>query len=89
MALLDKVKRRLGISYSDPEKNKEINDMIDEARQFFKGAGWDIETTPNQSAAAGAVILYCKMAQSTDPAQLIHHPVMVAFIVQGRAADGA
>ena len=31
-----------------------------------------------------AIILYCKMAQSTDPSQLRNHPMLVSFIAQNR-----
>jgi len=82
MALLDDVKRRLGVFYSDANKNAEVQGMIESATLYFKGAGWDVSTpTP---LATEAIVLYCKMAQSTDPSQLINHPVLVSFIAQGR-----
>lgn len=83
MALLDDVKRRLGVFYSEAEKDAEIQQMIDAATEYFKGAGWDISTP--SSLATEAVVLYCKMAQSTDPAQLTNHPVLLSFVAQGRA----
>lgn len=83
MALLDQVKPRLGVFYSEANKDAEIQGMIDGATAYFKGAGWDISTP--DALAAEAVVLYCKMAQSTDPAQLINHPVLLSFITQGRA----
>ena len=82
MTLLDEVKPRLGVFYSDADKDVEIQGMIDGATAFFKGAGWDISTP--DSLAVEAVVLYCKMAQSTDPAQLVNHPVLLSFITQGR-----
>jgi hypothetical protein len=84
MALIDDVKPRLGVFYSDAHNALEIQQMIDAAIEYFKGAGWDIGTTPS-ALAVEAIILYCKMAQSTDPAQLANHPVLISFIVQGRA----
>ncbi len=86
MALIDSVKPRLGIYYSDANKNAEIQGMIDGAVLFFKNAGWDIGSTPD-ALAVEAVVLYCKMAQSTDPSQLVNHPVLISFIAQGRAQD--
>jgi hypothetical protein len=83
MALLDDVKRRLGVFYSEAEKDAEIQQMIDAATEYFKGAGWDIGSAPS-SLATEAVVLYCKMAQSTDPAQLTNHPVLLSFVAQGR-----
>ena len=83
MALLDDVKRRLGVFYSEAEKDAEIQQMIDAATEYFKGAGWDIGSAPS-SLATEAVVLYCKMAQSTDPAMLVNHPVLLSFIAQSR-----
>ena len=83
MALIDQVKPRLGVFYSDANKDAEIQSMIDGATLYFKGAGWDISAP--DALAVEAVTLYCKMAQSTDPAQLTTHPVLLSFIAQGRA----
>ena len=138
MALLNDVKPRLGVFYSETTKDTEIQGMIDGATQYFKAAGWDFtallaslteieaelaedqdaletleaveEPTAEQVAQIAAleiaiaentaalaeiniqlavpkegIILYCKMAQSTDPAQLTNHPVLIAFVAQGRA----
>lgn len=82
MALIDTVKPRLGVFYSDATKDAEIQSMIDAALLYFTRAGWDVSTP--DALAAEAVILYCKMAQSTDPAQLTNHPVLLSFIAQGR-----
>ncbi len=84
MALIDQVKPRLGVFYSEASKDAEIQGMIDAATEYFKGAGWDIGSTPS-ALAIEAVVLYCKMAQSTDAAQLANHPVLISFIAQGRA----
>ena len=83
MALLEDVKNRLGVYYSEPAKDLEVQGMIDGATAYFAGAGWDISTP--DALAVEAVVLYCKMAQSTDPGQLINHPVLLSFITQGRA----
>jgi len=83
--LLDDVKRRLGVFYSDANKDIEVHQMIDAAIEYFKGAGWKIESSAPSSLATEAVVLYCKMAQSTDPAQLTNHPVLTSMIAQGRA----
>lgn len=85
MALIDSVKPRIGIFYSDTAKNAEIQAMIDGAVAYFSGAGWDIDSTSPSALAVEAVILYCKMAQSTDPAALANHPVLISFLAQGRA----
>ncbi len=85
MSLLSDVKPRLGVFYSDASKDAEIQSMIDGATQYFLGAGWDISTPDD--LALEAVVLYCKMAQSTDPAQLTNHPVLLSFIAQGRVGQ--
>ena len=85
MSLLSDVKPRLGVFYSDANKDAEIQSMIDGATKYFEGAGWDISAP--DALAVEAVTLYCKMAQSTDPAQLTNHPVLLSFIAQGRAAE--
>lgn len=82
MALLEDVKNRLGVYYSEPAKDLEVRGMIDGATAYFAGAGWDISTP--DALALEAVVLYCKMAQSTDPSQLVDHPVLLSFIAQGR-----
>lgn len=84
MAVIDSVRPRLGIFYTDMAKDAEIQGMIDAATLYFKGAGWDIGSAPD-ALAIEAIVLYCKMAQSTDPAQLTNHPVLLSFIAQGRA----
>lgn len=83
MALIDDVKRRLGVFYSETAKDSEVQQMIDAAKLYFKGAGWDVTLTPD-ALATDAIVLYCKMAQSTDPAQLTNHPVLISIIAQNR-----
>ena len=85
MTLLNSIKPRLGVYYSDINKDLEIQGMIDGAIDYFNGAGWNIVSSSPSSLATEAIILYCKMAQSTDPEQLINHPVLLSFIAQGRA----
>ena len=87
MALLDDVKRGIGVFYSETNKDKDVQRMIDGAKAQFGGAGWDVSTP--SLLATEAIILYCKMAQSTDPSQLTNHPVLVSFIVQNRGVSDA
>ena len=87
MALLDDVKRGIGVFYSETNKDKDVQRMIDGAKAYFGGAGWDVSTP--SPLATEAIILYCKMAQSTDPSQLTNHPVLVSFIVQNRGVSDA
>lgn len=85
MALIDQVKPRIGVFYSTSEKDAEVQGMIDGAVAYFSGAGWDIDSTSPSALAVEATVLYCKMAQSTDPAALTNHPVLISFLAQGRA----
>jgi len=83
MALLDDVKRGIGVFYSEENKDADVQRMIDSAEAYFAGAGWDVSTP--SALSTDAIILYCKMAQSTDPAQLSNHPMLISFIAQNRA----
>ncbi len=85
MALIDTIKPRLGIFYSDTNKDAEIQSMVDGALAYFVNAGWKIDAASPTPTAIEAVVLYCKMAQSTDPELLTNHPVLMSFIAQGRA----
>lgn len=85
MATLDDVKRGIGVFYSETNKDLDVQRMIDSAIAYFSGAGWDISTP--SPLATEAIILYCKMAQSTDPSQLTNHPVLISFIAQNRGAS--
>lgn len=84
MALIDAVKPRIGVFYSEAVKNAEVQGMIDASIEYFKNAGWDVGETPS-ALAIDAIVLYCKMAQSTDPMLMTNHPVLMSYIAQGRA----
>jgi hypothetical protein len=83
--VLEQVKRRLGVYYSETEKDAEIQQMIDAALDYFGGAGWSVNGENPGPLAVEAVSLFCKMAQGTDPAQMANHPVLTSFIAQARA----
>lgn len=143
MTLLESVKIRLGVFYSEENKDNELRQMIKAATNYFKRAGWDFtalllsktekelivselqteiaetlleleqeELTESEIIALNetlatiedsldlalaeleaidisleteAIVLYCKMAQSTDPSLLTNHPVLISMIAQGRA----
>lgn len=85
MTLLEIIKPRIGVFYSEANKDLEILSMIEGALEYFKGAGWEISTAAPSALAVEAVVLYCKMAQSTDPSLVTNHPVLISMIAQGRA----
>lgn len=87
MTLLEKVKPRIGVFYSEENKDAEIQSMINGALEYFKGAGWNIDSSGPSNLAVEAVVLYCKMAQQTSPFQLTNHPVLTSFIAQGRSGS--
>ena len=142
MTLLENVKNRLGVFYSETNKDAEIKQIINGATKYFKGAGWDFtallsskeakETLVNNlkiaeaealiqyeseeiteeeyliikneldiaelellaidvevSLPVEAIVLYGKMAQSTDPSQLTNHPVLISFVAQNRGETDA
>jgi len=82
MALIDLVRQRLGIFYSDTAKDAEINQMIAGAKAFLISAGAPASVfTEGQEnpEAVEAIIIYCKMAQNTDPVELRVNPILVAI----------
>ena len=85
MALIDDVKIRLGVFYSETGKDAEVQGMINAAIEYFKGAGWNISSSAPSNLAVEAITLFCKMAQSTEVADFTNHPVLISFIAQGRA----
>ena len=44
MTLLEIIKPRIGVFYSEENKDREIQSMVNGAIQYFKGAGWDFST---------------------------------------------
>lgn len=86
MAMIDKVKPRIGIFYSEASKDTEIRQMIAGAQAFLISGGWPAEDFEAESAeAVEAVVLYCKMAQNVDPAEMKIHPVLISMIANARA----
>lgn len=85
MSLLERIKPRLGVFYSTEEKDAEVSGMIGAAQSFLKGAGWN--PSEYDDLYVEAIVLFCKMAQSTDPALLTNHPVLISFIAQGRSGE--
>lgn len=90
--LLSLVKSRLGIFYTGSAKDAEIQQMIAGATAFLVNAG-----VPESKFVAGseapeaveAIIIYCKMAQNTDPVEMRLNPVLVALVDQLRIPDEA
>ncbi len=85
MTLLEKIKPRIGVFYSEEKKDSEIQGMIDGALDYFKGAGWEISPSSPSPLAIEAITLYCKMSSPTSAFQLTNHPVLTSMIAQGRS----
>ncbi len=81
---LDVIKSRIGVFYSETNKDEEIQSIINSAIAYFGGAGWIINSADPDPLAIEAITLYVKMAQSTDPHLLTNHPVLISFIAQSR-----
>lgn len=87
MALLSLVKSRLGIFYTDPEKDAEITQMIAGATAFLKNAGVPeaaFSTGSELPEAIEAIIIYCKMAQFSDVEEMKLNPILTALTAQMR-----
>lgn len=85
MSILSLIKPRIGVFYSEANKDSEIQGMIDGALDYFNGAGWVIDPSSPSPLAIEAITLYCKMAQPTSAFQLTNHPVLTSMIAQGRS----
>jgi len=88
--LLNLVKSRLGIFYSDTAKDAEISQMISGATAFLKNAGVPDEaltTGAELPEAIEAIIIYCKMAMITDAEEMKLNPVLTALIAQMRIVE--
>lgn len=84
MSLLNTVKPRLGIYYSETNKDAEVQGMIDAAIEEFRDGGWIIDPENPTAYATEMIILSCKMKQSTDPAASTNHPVLISAIANKR-----
>lgn len=90
MSCLDNIKNRLGIYYTEAQKDDEISQYIAEAKAFLLAAGVDSSylTTDSESPLAlGAIALYAKMAQQADPAEMKNNPVLIGMIYQMRSIN--
>lgn len=85
MTLLEKVKPRIGVFYSEINKDNEVQSIIDGALMYFEGAGWNIDPSSPSPLAVEALVLYCKMAHPTSAFQITNHPVLTSLIAQGRS----
>lgn len=87
MAILNDVKQALGVFYSEPTKDLEIDAIIQGAKTFLQNAGWpseDLAADSETPMATQAIIIYAKMAVNTDPAEMRVNPVLVSMIAQAR-----
>ena len=87
MAILANVKTALGIYYTEPTKDLEIDNLIKSAKDFLTAAGWpsaDLAKDQETPLALQAIIIYCKMAVNTDPTEFRMNPVLTSMIVQAR-----
>ena len=65
MALLDIVRQRMGIFYSDPHKDAEIQQLISEAKDDLISSGWPEEEMAEgkeKGMAVTAIVVHCQLA---------------------------
>lgn len=65
MALLDIVRQRMSIYYSDPAKDAEIQQLIEEAKADLISSGWpesEMEDGSEEGMAVTAVCVHCLLA---------------------------
>ena len=65
MALLDIVRQRMGIYYSDPYKDAEILQLIEEAKADLISSGWpeaEMEDGSEEGMAVTAIVVHCQLA---------------------------
>ena len=92
MALLDTVKQALGIYYTEPTKDAEIQSIIDFAENYLLSAGVpsaDLAEGSENPLAVQAIIIQAKMAINTDPTEMRINPFLVSIIEQLRMAPQA
>lgn len=92
MALLDTVKQALGIYYTEPTKDAEIQNIIDFAKNYLLSAGVpsaDLAEGSENPLAVQAIIIQAKMAINTDPTEMRINPFLVSIIEQLRMAPQA
>lgn len=87
MALLDTVKQALGIYYTERNKDAEIQNIIDFAKDYLLSAGVpsaDLTEGSENPLAVQAIIIQAKMAVNTDPVEMRINPYLVSIIAQLR-----
>lgn len=85
MSALNDLKKRLHIYYTDAAKDAELQSYIDEAKAYLSAAGaqsYHLTDGAETPLALGAIALYVKMAQGSDPAQMRQNPVLLSMISQ-------
>lgn len=86
MGLLETVKLRLGILYTDPLKDSEIQSIIDGAKEDMKLSG--VESSQLESPlAVENIIIYAKMAQLNLATDFTLHPVYISNLVKLRGLE--
>ncbi len=83
MELLPTIKSRLGIYYDDPIKDAEILSMINAATQTLRSSGIS-RGALKTPLAIDTIIIYIKMALSTEPKDSVINPLIISNIIQLR-----
>ena len=81
--VLNIVKYRAGVLYSDPAMDLVFQSMIQSCRQYLRNAGvaeYNLET----ALAVDAYALWCKMQMGSDIKEFCNHPMLVNLVCQLR-----
>ncbi len=81
LEVLELVKYRLDITYSDKLIDQSVQSMIDSCKQYLTGAGV-VKEQLETPLAIDSYVLWCKMSRDLDNKDLITHPVFTNIIMQ-------
>lgn len=81
--ILNIVKYRIGVLYSDTARDETVQGMIDACKQYLRNAGVG-ERALETPLAVEACVLWCKLSEATTPGDFTGHPALVSMAVQLR-----
>ena len=87
MDLLNIVKIRLGIFFSNEIIDADIQSMITECKEFLINGGATKEQVEASSLTISACSLWCKMSRNSNADTITNHPVLTNYVVQIRTTE--
>lgn len=80
--LLNTVKFRNGIFYSNELIDSEFQSLINECKEYMLNAGVNEQVLENSPLAVSAYYLWCKLSRGQNPENLTNNPVLINIICQ-------